>query len=90
MKYLVCFLSVMFLSFNVMATEIDGSTLKLTDEQNQKVVELKEKLKAEVEPIMEELKAGEKRVLEIEKKYFEEFWNLLTDEQKEEFAKLNK
>ena len=90
MKYLVCFLSVMFLSFNVMATEIDGSTLKLTDEQNQKVVELKEKLKAEVEPIMEELKAGEKRVLEIEKKYFEEFWNLLTDEQKEEFVKLNK
>ena len=39
---------------------------------------------------MEELKAGEKRILEIEKKYFEEFWNLLTDEQKEEFAKLNK
>lgn len=90
MKYLVCFLSVMFLSFNVMATEINASQLKLTDEQSQKVVELKEKLKAEVEPIMEELKAGEKRILEIEKKYFEEFWNLLTDEQKEEFAKLNK
>ena len=90
MKYLVCFLSVMFLSFNVMATEINASQLKLTDEQSQKVVELKEKLKAEVEPIMEELKAGEKRILEIEKKYFEEFWNLLTDEQKEEFAKLMK
>ena len=90
MKYIVCFLSVMFLSFNVMATEISGDALKLSDEQNQKVVELKEKLKAEVEPIMEELKAGEKRILEIEKKYFEEFWNLLTDEQKEEFAKLNK
>ena len=28
-------------------------------------------------------------ILEIEKKYFEEFWNMLTEEQKAEFTKIN-
>lgn len=90
MKKIVCFLVAVLFAFNVWANTIDGKQLNLTDEQNQKVLELKEKFKAEVEPIIEEMKAGKERVVEIEKKYFEEFWNLLTDEQKEKFATLNK
>lgn len=90
MKKIIYFLSAIIFSFNAMAGEIDGGALNLTDEQNKKVIELKEKLKAEAEPIMDEIKAGKQRIIEIEKKYFEEFWNLLTDEQKEKFAKLNK
>ena len=90
MKKIVCFLVAVLFSFEVLANNIDGKQLNLTDEQSQKVLELKEKLKAEVEPVIEEIKAGKERVIEIEKKYFEEFWKLLTDEQKEKFATLNK
>ena len=90
MKKIVCFLVAVLFAFDVWANNIDGKQLNLTDEQSQKVLELKEKLKAEVEPIIEEIKAGKERVVEIEKKYFEEFWMLLTDEQKEKFATLNK
>ena len=90
MKKIVCFLVAVLFAFEVFANNIDGKQLNLTDEQSQKVLELKEKLKAEVEPVIEEIKAGKERVIEIEKKYFEEFWKLLTDEQKEKFATLNK
>ena len=74
----------------VYAAEITADNLKLTDEQNKKLIELKENLDAEVQPIWEEVESGRNRIMEIEKRYFEEFWNILTDEQKKEFAKLNK
>jgi Spy/CpxP family protein refolding chaperone len=89
MKSLLCFLFVALFSFNVCAKEIKAESLNLTAEQNQKLTEMKEKLKAEVEPIWEEIESGKNRILEIEKKYFEEFWNMLTEEQKAEFTKIN-
>ena len=39
--------------------------------------------------IFVEVESGKQRIVEIEKKYFGEFWNMLTDEQKQEFARLN-
>lgn len=75
---------------NVYAVEITADNLKLTDDQNKKLIELKDNLQAEVQPIWEEVESGRNRIMEIEKRYFEEFWNILTDEQKKEFAKLNK
>lgn len=77
------------LSFNAGAAEISAEALQLTPGQNQKLREMKENLKAEVQPIWEEVESGRKRIVEIEKKYFGEFWNMLTDEQKQEFARLN-
>ena len=75
---------------SVSAAEITADKLKLTEAQNKKLIELKENLNAEVQPIWEEVESGRNRIMEIEKRYFEEFWNILTDEQKKEFAKLNK
>lgn len=89
MKKIVCLLSAILFSFNVNAIEIKAENLKLTQEQNIKLTELKEKLEAEVTPIWEEIESARSRILEIEKKYFEEFWNMLTEEQKKEFTKLN-
>ena len=77
------------LSFNVQAADISAEALRLTPEQNQKLKEMKENLKAEVQPIWEEIESGRQRIVEIEKKYFGEFWNMLTDEQKQKFAELN-
>lgn len=79
-----------FVTSNVSAADITADSLKLTDEQNKKLIELKDNLQAEVQPIWEEVESGRNRIMEIEKRYFEEFWNILTDEQKKEFAKLNK
>ena len=79
-----------FLSFNANAQNIEATTLNLTSKQNQKLTELKSKLKAEIDPIWEEIQSSRNRILEIEKKYFEEFWNMLTDEQKQKFTELNK
>ena len=82
---------VLFLAVSsVSAAEITADKLKLTEAQNKKLIELKENLNAEVQPIWEEVESGRNRIMEIEKRYFEEFWNILTDEQKKEFAKLNK
>ena len=69
--------------------EINADNLNLTTEQNQKLTELKENLKAEVEPIWEEIEANRQKITEIEKRYFEEFWKTLTDEQRQIFAKMN-
>lgn len=83
--------AVLFLAVSsVSAAEITADKLKLTEAQNKKLIELKENLDAEVQPIWEEVESGRNRIMEIEKRYFEEFWNILTDEQKKEFAKLNK
>lgn len=71
------------------AAEINTQSLNLTEEQNQKLTELREKLKAEIQPIWDEIQSGRERITEIEKRYFEEFWNMLSDEQKEQFTKLN-
>ena len=82
--------AVLFLAVSsVSAAEITADKLKLTEAQNKKLIELKENLNAEVQPIWEEVESGRNRIMEIEKRYFEEFWNILTDEQKKEFAKLN-
>lgn len=80
----------LFAASDVSAADITADSLKLTDEQNKKLIELKDNLQAEVQPIWEEVESGRNRIMEIEKRYFEEFWNILTDEQKKEFAKLNK
>ncbi len=90
-KIRVFLMALLFCSVsNVYAVEITADNLKLTDEQNKKLIELKENLNAEVQPIWEEVESGRNRIMEIEKRYFEEFWNILTDAQKKEFAKLNK
>ena len=89
MRKIFCFIFALIISFNANAQNIEASTLNLTKEQNQKLTELKANLKAEIEPIWEEIQSGRTRILEIEKKYFEQFWNMLTDKQKEEFTKLN-
>ena len=69
--------------------EINADNLNLTAEQNQKLTELKENLKAEIEPIWEEIEANRQKITEIEKRYFEEFWNTLSDEQRQAFANMN-
>ncbi len=85
-----CFLIVASLiSFNVAAAEIKAENLDLTPEQNQHLIELQNNLKAEIQPIWEEVENNRQRILEIEKKYFEEFWNSLTEEQKQKFTQLN-
>ena len=89
MRFMLGVMLAMLLSFQVQATEIQAENLKLTAEQNQKLTELKNNLKAEVEPILAEIQSKREQVTEIEKKYFEEFWNMLTEEQREIFSKLN-
>lgn len=79
----------MVFSVETKAAEISAESLGLTVEQNQKLSELKENLRAEIQPIWEEIESSQKKITEIEKKYFEEFWDMLTDEQKQTFAKLN-
>lgn len=81
---------VVLLAFQVNAAELSAENLQLSAEQNAKLVEMKEKLKAEIDPIWEEIESGKKRIVEIEKKYFEEFWTMLNDEQKQKFAELQK
>ena len=81
MKHLWCLVVVALFSFDVCAKEIKADSLNLTAEPNQKLREMKEKLKA--------IESGKNRIMEIEKKYFEEFWTMLTEEQKAEFAKIN-
>lgn len=84
-----CLAAALLFSFSVQAAEINAESLHLSAEQNQKLSELKENLKAEITPIWEEIESGRQRILEIEKKYFKEFWDMLSEEQREEFAKLN-
>ncbi|MBO5284621.1 MAG: hypothetical protein J6B00_01960 [Alphaproteobacteria bacterium] len=81
---------VVLLAFQASAAELNAENLQLSAEQNAKLVEMKEKLKAEIDPIWEEIESGKKRIVEIEKKYFEEFWTMLSDEQKQKFAELQK
>lgn len=88
-KYVTILATVMF-AFNVQAAEISAENLNLTREQNHKLNEIKEHLQAEVQPILEEMESSRNRITEIEKKYFEEFWNLLTEEQKKKFSELKK
>ena len=90
MKILGVFLIALMLSFNASANNIEAEALVLTEEQNQKLTELKDRLKKEIGPIWDEIQAGQARILEIEKKYFEEFWGLLTDEQKAKYEALSK
>lgn len=85
-KYLSIMIAV-FLSFNANAAEITAQELKLTPEQNQKLTELKKNLEAEIEPVWEEIETAQTHITEIQKRYFEEFWNMLTPEQKEIFTK---
>ncbi len=72
------------------ANNIEAQALVLTEEQNQKLTELKERLRQEISPIWEDIQASQQRILEIEKKYFEEFWNLLSDEQKAKYENMSK
>ena len=87
-KILYVFMFVLF-SMNAKAIDIKAENLKLSEEQNAQLLIIKEKLQAEVNPVWEEIESAKVRIVEIEKKYFEEFWKILTDEQKKEFAKFN-
>ena len=89
MRRSLLILTVMLFAFNTYAADINTESLKLTPEQNQKLTEMKNNLKAEVQPIWEEIESSKQRIQEIEKKYFEEFWKMLTEEQRTEFSKLN-
>ena len=89
MNKFICLTIALLFSFNATAQNIEATNLNLTETQNKRLIELKENLKQEIEPIWEEIQSSRNRILEIEKKYFEEFWNLLTDEQKTQFTKLN-
>lgn len=90
MRKIGVILAALLLAFNVNAAEIKGEDLNLSAEQNQKLEELKNNLKQEVQPIWEEIESSRQRITEIERKYFEEFWNMLSEEQKQKFAELNK
>ncbi|MBR5599593.1 MAG: hypothetical protein IKW39_06090 [Alphaproteobacteria bacterium] len=90
MKRVILFLALVMFSFNSYAKNLEAEVLMLTDEQSQKVAELKENLKKEIGPIWDEIQEKQNAILEIEKKYFEEFWKLLTDEQKAKYESLNK
>ena len=72
------------------AAEIKAENLNLTAEQSRKLAELQENLKAETQPIWEEIESGRNRIMEIEKQYFQAFWTLLTEEQKQKFADLQR
>ena len=88
MKKLWIFIAALGIVCNAHAAEIKAESLNLTAEQNQKLTELKNNLQAEIQPILEEMESSRNRITEIEKKYFEEFWKMLTDEQKAEFSKI--
>lgn len=74
----------------VNAAEIPAEELSLTFEQSQKLSEMQEQLKAEVQPIWEEVESGRNRIIEIERRYFQEFWEMLSEEQKLKFADLQR
>lgn len=87
----VLYLAVLCLfAFKASAAEINAENLALTSEQSQQLAELQEKLKAEIQPIWEEVESGRHRIIEIEKQYFQAFWNILTEEQKQKFADLQR
>ncbi len=77
-------------SVQASAAEIKAENLALTAEQNQKLEEMQEQLKAEVQTIWDEVESGRNRIIEIEKRYFQDFWNMLTEEQKQKFADLQR
>ncbi len=89
LKILGVLLVALMLSFNASANNIEAEALVLTDEQNQKLTELKDRLKKEIGPIWDEIQAGRARILEIEKKYFEEFWGMLTPEQRAKYEAMS-
>ena len=87
----ILYLTVLCLfGFEVSAAEINAENLALTSEQSQQLAELQENLKAETQPIWEEIESGRNRIMEIEKQYFQAFWNMLTEEQKQKFADLQR
>lgn len=89
MKKLLAGMLGCLMCFNASAKEINTNDLNLNEEQIQKIKELKENLKAEIQPVWEEIESNREKITEIEKHYFEQFWNLLTDEQREKFAQAN-
>lgn len=89
MKKIIYTTIALLISFNVYANpqNIKADDIVLTEEQNKKLIELKENLKKEISPIWEEIQASKLRINEIEKKYFELFWEMLTEEQKAKYQR---
>lgn len=87
MKKVLSLVLLCLFTCSVNAEEIRAENLKLTAEQNQKMLELTENLKKEVEPIWEDIEKNRQKITDIEKKYFEAFWLMLTEEQRQEFTK---
>lgn len=90
MRKIFVILALSMWSFTVQGAEIKAENLELTAEQSQKLAEMQEQLNAEIQPIWDEVESGRNRIIEIEKKYFQEFWNMLTEEQKQKFADLQR
>lgn len=89
MKIFWNMLFISLITFNAKATELNTTKLNLTPEQNEQILQLKEELKAKVQPMWEEIESNKQQILALEKSYFEKFWNTLTEEQKQKFAKIN-
>lgn len=89
MKKILFMLIFCLSAIQAQATDIDAQKLQLSAEQNQKLTELKANLKAEIEPIWQEIEEHRQKIMEIEKKYFAEFWQMLTEQQRAEFAAIN-
>lgn len=77
-------------SIGAYGAEVQAESLALTLEQSEKLAKMQEQLKAEVQPIWEEVESGREHIIEIEKKYFQEFWGMLSEEQKLKFADLQR
>ena len=68
-KILVLFMTLVLIGSVAVATNTQKDA-KAQQKAYEKIQ--KEKLKAEAEPIMDEIKAGKQRIIEIEKKYSDE------------------
>ncbi len=90
MRKILCLAAMCLMGFNAGAAEINAENLELTAEQSKKLAAMQEQLKAEIQPIWEEVESGRNRIIEIEKQYFQNFWNMLTEEQKQKFADLQR
>lgn len=71
-----------------MATEINEQSLNLNAAQVEQLNSLNQELKNEIDPIIKNIENQKQEILEIEKRYFENFWNILNKEQRDTFAKL--
>ncbi len=88
MKNIWLLIIITLISTNAMATEINEQSLNLNAAQVEQLNSLNQELKNEIDPIIKNIENQKQEILEIEKRYFENFWNILNKEQRDTFAKL--